>query len=115
MVHVGQDKILLSKIDPIKNLLNFNGYEFKKVQSRVETLEETVKALKSQINSVNTKVKENIVILDVQEQYMQCEYVEIKGIPVSEDEVTSQIIVQVADLLDVNMGLEDISSHRLLT
>lgn len=71
MVHVGQDKILLSKIDPIKNSLNFNGYEFKKVQSRVETLEETVKTLKSQINSVNTKVKENIVILDVQEQYME--------------------------------------------
>ena len=60
------DKILLSKIEPIENSLNFNDNVFKKLLSRVETLEKTVKALqlenqalKSQINSVNTKEKEN--------------------------------------------------------
>ena len=60
------DKILLSKIQPIENSLNFNDNVFKKLLSRVETLEKTVKtlqlenqALKSQINSVNTKEKEN--------------------------------------------------------
>ena len=60
------DKVLLSKIEPIENPLNFNEDKFKKLLSRVETLEKTVKALqlenqalKSQINSVNTKEKEN--------------------------------------------------------
>ena len=36
------EKILLSKIEPIENSLNFNGDEFKKLLiSRVETLEKT--------------------------------------------------------------------------
>lgn len=60
------DKILLWKIEPIETSLNFNGHEFKKLLSRVDTLKKTVKALqlenqalKPQINYVNTMVKEN--------------------------------------------------------
>ena len=87
----------------------------------MDTLQKTVKALqlenqtlKSQINSVNTMVKENSAILDKQEQYMRRECLEIKGIPLSQDEDTSQTVGQVADPLDVDMGLDDISiSHRL--
>ena len=37
------DKILLSKIEPIETSLNFNGHESKKLLSRLETLEKTVK------------------------------------------------------------------------
>ena len=43
------DKILLSKIEPIENSLNFNGDEFKKLLCRVETLEKTVKALRLEV------------------------------------------------------------------
>ena len=115
------DKILLSKIEPIETSLNFNGHEFKKLLSKVDTIEKTVKALqlenqalKSQINSVNTMVKENSALLDKQEQYMRHDCLEIKGIPLSQDEDARQMAVQVADLLDVGMGLENISiSHRL--
>ena len=35
------EKILLSKIEPIENSLNSDGDEFKKLPSRVETLEKT--------------------------------------------------------------------------
>ena len=35
------EKILLLKIEPIENSLNFNGDEFKKLLSRVETREKT--------------------------------------------------------------------------
>ena len=35
------EKILSSKIEPIENSLNFNGDEFNKLLSRVETLEKT--------------------------------------------------------------------------
>ena len=35
------EKILFSKIEPIENSLNFNGDEFNKLPSRVETLEKT--------------------------------------------------------------------------
>ena len=68
MLHVRSfsDKLLLSKIEPIKSLLNFNGAEFSKLLKWVDKLEKTVKALelenqalKCQLNSVNTKVKEN--------------------------------------------------------
>ena len=72
------DKILLSKIEPIETSLNYNGHEFKKLLSRVDTLEKTVKALqlenqalKSQINAVNTMVKENSALLDEQEYFSQ--------------------------------------------
>ena len=68
MLHVRSfnDKLLLSKIEPIKSSLNFNGAEFSKLLKWVDKLEKTVKALelenqalKCQLNSVNTKVKEN--------------------------------------------------------
>lgn len=46
---------------------------------------------------------------------MRRECVEIRGTLVSQVEDASQILVQVAELLDVDMGLDDISiSHRLL-
>ena len=35
------EKILLLKIEPLENSLNFNGDEFKKLLSRVETREKT--------------------------------------------------------------------------
>ena len=68
MFHVRSfnDKLLLSKIEPIKSLLNFSGAEFRKLLKWVDKLEKTIKslelenqALKSQLNSVNTEVKEN--------------------------------------------------------
>lgn len=95
---------MLSNIEPVdgESSLNFNVDEFRKWLTIVETLERTVNALqlknhalKSQLNSVNTKVKGNTVLLDKQEQYMRRDRVETKGILVSHDEGTSHMEVNV--------------------
>ena len=124
VVHVTHDeleKILRLKLEPIENSLNFKDDEHRKLLERVVNLERTVKtlelennALKAQLNTTISKVKENVVLLDEQEQYMRRECVEIKGIPVSRDENTNEVVKQVAGLLNVELGEDDISiSHRL--
>ncbi|KAL9952153.1 hypothetical protein ACROYT_G039366 [Oculina patagonica] len=123
-VHVTHDeleKIIRLKLEPIENSLNFKDDEHRKLLERVANLEKTVKtlelennALKAQLNTTISKVKENVALLDEQEQYMRRECVEIKGIPTSRDENTNEVVKQVAGLLDIELGEDDISiSHRL--
>jgi len=119
VVHVTHDeleKILRLKLEPIENSLNFKDDEHRKLLEKVVNLERTVKtlelknnALKAQLNTTISKVKENVVLLDEQEQYMRRECVKIKGIPVSHDENTNEVVKQVASLLDVEIGEDDIS------
>jgi len=119
VVHVTHDeleKILRLKLEPIENSLNFKDDEHRKLLEKVVNLERTVKtlelknnALKAQLNTTISKVKENVVLLDEQEQYMRRECVKIKGIPVSHDENTNEVVKQVSSLLDVEIGEDDIS------
>ena len=52
------EKILLSKIEPLENSLNLNGDEYKKLPSRVETLEKTVnRSLTGLENVINNNLK----------------------------------------------------------
>ena len=81
----------------------FKDDKHRKLLERVVNLENTVKtlelknnALKAQLNTTISKVKENVVLLDEQEQYMRRECVEIKGIPVSRNENTNEVVKQVA-------------------
>ena len=55
------NKILLSKIELIESSLNFNGHEFKKLLSRVDTLKKTVKALQLE----NQALKPQILIMSI--------------------------------------------------
>ena len=109
------------KLEPIESSLNFKDDEHRKLLERVVKLERTVKALelennalKAQLNTTISNVKTNEVLLDEQEQYMRRDCVEIKGIPISRDENTNEVVKQVAGLLDVEVCEDDISiSHRL--
>lgn len=65
--------------------MNFKDDEHRKLLERVVNLERTVKtlelennALKAQLNTTISKVKESVVLLDEQEQYMRRECV---GVP----------------------------------
>ena len=119
-VHITREeleKILKSKIEPIERSLKFTSEEYHAILDRVAKLEEANKslllenrALKSQLNSVVGKINENTALLDEQEQYIRRECVEIKGIPARRDEVTNDIVLQVAELLDVEMCEDDISN-----
>ena len=85
VVHVTHDeleKILRLKLEPIENSLNFKDDEHRKLLEKVVNLERTVKtlelennALKAQLNTTISKVNENVVLLDEQEQYMRQECV----------------------------------------
>ena len=120
VTHDELEKILRLKLEPIEYPLNFKDDEHRKLLERVVNLERTVKtlelennALKAQLNTTISKVKENVVLLDEQEQYMRRECVKIKGIPVSRDENTNEVVKQVAGHLNVELGEDDISiSHR---
>ena len=123
-VHVTREEleeILRLKLEPIETSLNFKDDEHRKLLERVVKLERAVKALelennalKAQLNTTISKVKTNEVLLDEQEQYMRRDCIEIKGIPISRDEDTNEVVKQVAGLLDVEVSEDDISiSHRL--
>ena len=123
-VHITRDEleeILRLKLEPFESSLNFQDNEHRKLLEKVANLERTVKslelennALKAQLNTTISKVKVNEALLDEQEQYMRHECVEIKGTPVRRDENTNEVVKQVAGLLDVEVGEDDISiSHRL--
>ena len=63
---------------------------------------------------LSVKLKTNEVLLDEPAQYMRRDSVEIKGIPISRDENTNEVVRQEAGLLDVEVCEDDISiSHRL--
>ncbi len=101
--------------------MNFKDDARRKLLERVANLEKTVKtlelennALKAQLNTTISEVKGNVALLDGQKQYMRRECVQIKRIPISHDENTNEVVKQVAGLLDIELGEDDISiSHRL--
>ena len=121
VTHEELEEILRLKLESIESFLNFKDDEHRKLLERVVKLERTVKALelennalKAQLYTTISKVKTNEVLLDEQEQYMLRDCIEIKGIPISRDEDTNEVVKQVAGLLDVEVCEDDILiSHWL--
>lgn len=63
------------------------------------------------VTNENSQLKQNMNDL---EQYSRRDCVEIRGVPVTEDEVTDEIVKNIGELIDINVDNEDISiSHRL--
>lgn len=109
------------RLNSIEDSMNFINEQFEAMRAKVASLEEENRglklengALKSQLNVITDKLREHESMLDDQEQYLRRECVEIKGIPVQDDEDTNDIVIQVAQLAGVDVQDEDISiSHRL--
>ena len=85
--------------------MNFKDDENRKLLERVVKLERTVKAL--ELETTINKVKTNEVLLDGQEQYICRDCIKIKGISISRDENTNEVVGQVAGLLDVEVCEDD--------
>ena len=115
-------KALISKkFEEIEASMKFINDKYEAVLSRLTKIEkenESLKlennAIKGQLQTALSKIKDQEIILDELEQYQRRDCVEITGIPTSDDEDTNDIVLNVADLLDVNIEESDISiSHRL--
>lgn len=115
------DVLIDKKLEPIETAMNFINERYESILAKLNKIEEENaclklenNALKSKLEMAIIKINEHKMILDEQEQYQRRDCVEIKGIPPTEDQNTSDIVVQVAELLDIELEESDISiSHRL--
>ena len=72
------------------------------------------KAIKSKLDAITEKLREQDTRIDDQEQYIRRECLEIKGIPYIEDVDTTKLVKSVAELAGVEINDEDISISHLL-
>ena len=115
------DVLIMKKLEPIETAMNFINEQYEAILAKLNKIEEENASLKLENNALKSKlemavikINEHEMSLDEQEQYQGRDCVEIKGTPTTEDENTSDLVVQVADLLDVELEESDISiSHRL--
>ena len=74
------------------------------------------KVLKSALHTMESRVNHLTSVCNDLEQYSRRECVEVRGIPVTKDEGTNDIVVKVAELMDIEIEEDDVSiSHRLPT
>ena len=113
----------VAKIDEIEQSLASLSDFYDIVKNKVSALEfrfdQAAKDNSILINKMNNWSNElNQVkdVIDDMEQYIRRECLEIKGIPVLDDEDTNEIVRKIGDLIDVDISEDDISvSHRLPT
>ena len=115
------DVLKMKKLEPIETAMNFINEQYEAILAKLNKIEEENASLKLENNALKSKlemavikINEHEMSLDEQEQYQRCDCVEIKGIPTTEDENTSDLVVQVADLLDVELDESDIGYQLLI-
>ena len=80
----------------------------------VNTLQKEISNLKSQAAALKTQEIKDSIKVDELEQYGRRQNLEIVGVPEKEDENTNAIVLEVANMLDVDIMSSHIStSHRL--
>ena len=133
------DQLLLMKLRPFERSIEFLSSKYDDLIIRVAQLEKENQslrdenfslknrikdisqasknednAIKSQMNTLISTLKQLETQLDDLEQYNRRDSLEIKGIPIEEDEDTNEIVREVAKLVDLDIDHNDISiSHRL--
>ena len=111
----------VKKIDSIEDSLNFLSSKYDELNKKVADLENNKRkildeneALRSQVLGSNKVIQQMKKDISDMHQYSRRDCVEIRGIPFVEDEVTNEIVINVAQRLDIEVNNEDISiSHRL--
>jgi len=79
-------------------------------------LKKEIKYLKKTVTDLNLKINSTELKLDGFEQYIRIENLEIHGVPLKNGENTNNIVMKLAENLNVKLDNRDIStSHRLLT
>jgi len=111
----------LAQLDEIQKSVSWLSECYDELNTKMESNQKQINSL----DNDRKKTKENCVKLsnelaqlksnlDEMEQYIRRESLEIRGIPVTQDEDTSEIVRKIGDLIDVDIEESDISvSHRL--
>lgn len=88
--------------------------DYNSLKTDYATLNKEYKALKGQVLQSSNDINAHGIAINDLEQYSRRDCLEIRGIPVTDDEETDEIVEKVGDLIDVNIDRNDISiSHRL--
>ena len=115
------ESILDQKLQPLQHTLSFMSSQYDDLLKKYQEQEATIKylkveniALKSQVDGLKNEVNQQKVAVDSLEQYSRQECLEIRGIPSTPSEDTSDIVVNLAKLVNINLDKKDISiSHHL--
>lgn len=84
------------------------------INKEISKFEAESKALKVEVLKSNTMITQLNEQLDDLEQYSRRDCLEIRGVPFNDGEDTDKIVKEIADLVDVDLDNDDIStSHRL--
>ena len=110
----------LDKVDEVLSSILFLSKKYDELSEKVSTLESTNKELvasnqilKNQVTFLSHQVADLLGKYDELEQYGRRECLEIKGVPVTKDEDTDSVIVNVGAKVGVTIYESDISvSHR---
>lgn len=118
-------KLLDEKLEPIFDKLNtlqesldYLYAQFDDIDVRVTNVDSTVNSFHYgvQIQSLTNELNQLKKSMNDLEQYSRRDCLEIHGVPATDKENTSEIVVNVAKLLNVDLKPDDISvSHRLGT
>lgn len=113
--------LLDQKLNPLITSLNFISDGFDEMREKIGGLEKSNKELvkenqilKQEMARLSNSITQIKMEVDEQEQYTRRECLELKGIPVTAEENTDEIVSKIGSLIDVEINEEDISvSHRL--
>ena len=109
------------KLNPIIESIEFISKEYDEFKRKIQLLEETNKTvvkenehLKQQVAGLHNEIDQMKNNADDQEQYFRRECLEIRGVPVTEQEDTNNITKQIGSLMGLTLEESEISvSHRL--
>ena len=95
------------KYEEVMSMLAGGDVERKQIISENKILKSTVQMMESHVKQLRESINE-------MEQYSRRECLEIKGIPVTKDENTDELVTKVGELMGLSIKEEIISvSHRL--
>jgi hypothetical protein len=95
------------KYEEVMSMLAERDVERKQIISENKILKSTVQMMESHVKQLRESINE-------MEQYSRRESLEIKGIPVTKDENTDELVTKVGELMGLSSKEEDISvSHHL--
>lgn len=109
------------KLEEILTSINFLSAKYDELVKKVDTLEDKNKGLEVENKRLNDLVRQLELQVQQQaesiseiEQYFRRDCLEIRGIPVENNEETDKIVQAVGNLTNVVINPQDISvSHRL--